>query len=316
MRMNRDPAAARPRAPESGSVGVLRGSLARRAIEIWLVVLAYLGLAVVCIYALGDFLRQTDHPQLAFWNSFDAHTIWATAHRPTLYFAAPKLYQVDAYFYSPAFAQLIRPLASLPWPVFRLVWAIPAVGAFVWMLRPASRRFLPPLIVFAAFSIESGNVEWLYGLVAIFTVTTPGGWAVPLLTKITPGVGMAWYAGRREWRKLLLALGVTIFIATISFVLAPSLWSDWVRALTYASAHQSPNGMANAPIVIRVAAALAIVLGGAILGHRWTLVIAMLVAQPDINPSTFGLLCALPRLTNFPSMNSLLTSAWTRVAGG
>ena len=35
----------------------------------------------------------------------------------------------------------------------------------------------------------------------------PFTWAFVLLTKVTPGVGLLWFAVRREWRSLAIALG-------------------------------------------------------------------------------------------------------------
>ena len=58
----------------------------------------------------------------------------------------------------------------------------------------------------------------------------PAAWAFILLTKISPGVGLLWFAVRREWRNLAIALGVTSAIAAVSFVLAPNLWSDFLAA--------------------------------------------------------------------------------------
>jgi hypothetical protein len=46
---------------------------------------------------------------------YDSHAYWLT-RRGSRYLAAPGRH--DAYLYSPAFAQVIRPLTLLPWPVF------------------------------------------------------------------------------------------------------------------------------------------------------------------------------------------------------
>ena len=43
--------------------------------------------------------------------------------------------QRDAYLYAPAFADLIRPLTMLPWPVFALAWFAAAATAYWWLTR-------------------------------------------------------------------------------------------------------------------------------------------------------------------------------------
>ena len=49
-----------------------------------------------------------------------------------------------------------------------------------------------------------------------------------LLTKVTPGVGLLWFVVRREWRPLVIALGVTAAIVTVTFVAVPWMWADWI----------------------------------------------------------------------------------------
>ncbi len=44
----------------------------------------------------------------------------------------------------------------------------------------------------------------------------PAAWSLILLTKITPGIGLLWFAVRREWRALAIALGATAAIASVS----------------------------------------------------------------------------------------------------
>ena len=40
----------------------------------------------------------------------------------------------------------------------------------------------------------------------------PAAWAFPLLTKVTTGVGVLWFAFRRDWRSLGIAIGATAVI--------------------------------------------------------------------------------------------------------
>ena len=47
---------------------------------------------------------------------------------------------VDAYNYSPLFAQVIWPLTLLPWPVFCAVFVGAAAAGVAWLLRPLPAR--------------------------------------------------------------------------------------------------------------------------------------------------------------------------------
>lgn len=49
----------------------------------------------------------------------------------------------DAYLYSPAFAQLIWPLAQLPWPLFVAAGAVAGFALYAWLLRPLGRTLAP-----------------------------------------------------------------------------------------------------------------------------------------------------------------------------
>ena len=59
----------------------------------------------------------------------------------------------------------------------------------------------------------------------------PGTWSFVLLTKVTPGIGLLWFAARREWRNLAIALGVTAAIVAVSMAIDPALWRSWIELL-------------------------------------------------------------------------------------
>lgn len=110
-----------------------------------------------------------------------------------------------------------------------------------------------------------------------------------------------WFAVRREWRSLGLALGVTAVLAVTSFAVAPDAWFEWI-ALLARNAHQGSDYVwldfvPEAPLAVRVALAAVLVAWGARRDLPWTLAVAMVMAQPDINPWTFALLAAIPRST-------------------
>ena len=55
----------------------------------------------------------------------------------------------------------------------------------------------------------------------------PAAWSLILLTKVTPGIGLLWFAVRREWRSLAIALGATAVIAAVSLAIDPRAWFEW-----------------------------------------------------------------------------------------
>ena len=156
----------------------------------------------------------------------DAHAYWS-AWRHGLYSAGPE--QRDAYLYSPVFAQVLWPLTLLPWPAFYGLWAAAAVAAFAWLLAPLGLRWAIPLILICMPEIEAGNVWPFFALVLVLGFRFPAAWSFPVLLKVTPGVGVLWFAARREWRRAVVAIVVALGIAGVSFAFAPGLWAEWIR---------------------------------------------------------------------------------------
>ena len=116
-----------------------------------------------------------------------------------------------------------------------------------------------------------------------------------LLTKVTPGVGLAWFAVRREWKPLLVALGVTGAIAGVSYALDPKAWADW---LAYNLGNTASGAPANQfsiaiPLWVRLPAALALVAWGGLTDRRWTVPAAATLALPALWPAGLAVLAAL-----------------------
>src|SRR4051794_5277996 len=101
----------------------------------------------------------------------DSHAYWLTGHRPDLYGAAPA--QPDAYLYSPAFAQLIRPLTWLPWPMFAALWFAAELTLVVWLLRPLSWGWRVPLLALCIPELYLGNVHIVFALVLVLGFRRP-----------------------------------------------------------------------------------------------------------------------------------------------
>jgi len=223
----------------------------------------------------------------------DAHAYWATdlAH----------LYQGavvggrDAYLYSPAFAQLIWPLTQLPFPVFAVLWAAAEGLCLLWLLRPLPWSWKVPFLLLASPELVSGNIHVFLAVAIVLGFRYPAAWAAALLTKVTPGIGLLWFAVRREWRSLAVALGATAAIAAVSFLVAPSLWPAWFSVLANNTGTGGVSELA-VPIWVRLPPAIVIVVWGALTGRRWTVPVAATLAVPAFYLHTLTMLYAIFRL--------------------
>lgn len=221
----------------------------------------------------------------------DSHAYWLTGQHSRLYGAAPGT--KDAFLYSPAFADVIRPLTLLPWHAFMVAWMLAAAAAFVWLLAPLGFRYGAPLFCWCLVEVVIGNIYAFLAVAAVIGLRHGGVWALALLTKITPGVGLVWFVVRREWRSLGMAVGVTLGIALASYVVSPQAWTDWVHFLL---SHRGAHGSMAWPVRVALGYGLAAI--AARRGSAWLLAPAMLLAQPMMVHWFVALpiLAAIPRL--------------------
>ena len=213
---------------------------------------------------------------------------------------------IGAYPYSPAFAQLVWPLNLLPWPIFVAAWTALLIGAV--FLLTGRRLFLVGLLV-AAMEIAGGNVSLLLTLAIVAGFRWPATWALVLLTKITPGIGLLWFALRREWRQLAIALGATAAIVAVSFVLNPSLWSDWFEVL---AANTSKGGTWAAipiPLWLRMPVGIVLIVWGAPRNQRWVVPIGAMLALPALWYGSLAMVLGVIPLTT----DGERERAWDRI---
>ena len=188
-----------------------------------------------------------------------------------------------AYVYSPAFLQLVSPLTALPWQAFVAVWTAILLAAVRFLTGP---RLLAAglLFPFTAMEVAGGNVSLLLAAAIVLGFRWPAAWSLVLLTKITPGIGLLWFAVRREWRSVAIALGATAAIAAISFVVLPDQWRSWVDVVIRNVAAGKSGTWASLPVPlwIRLPVAAALVVWGARTDRRWTVPVASMVALPAL----------------------------------
>jgi hypothetical protein len=234
----------------------------------------------------------------------DAHAYWsAWRHGHTLYSAAPE--QRDAYLYSPAFAQAIWPLTLLPWAAFVSLWAIMAAGVYAWLLAPLGRAWAIPLLIVCLPEVAFGNVWSFFALALVLGFRFSAAWAFPILLKLTPGIGLLWFAVRREWRSLGVAVLATACIAGLSLAIAPHLWIDWFRLLVHPEQFKNPSRevlrvMLHVPLslhlLIGIPLSVAVTIHAARTDRKRLLPLAMMLAAPVWGLNAFALLTAIPRL--------------------
>ena len=139
-----------------------------------------------------------------------------------------------------------------------------------------------------------GNLNILIGLAIVVGMRWSAAWSFVLLTKITPGVGLVWFAMRREWRSLAIALGATAAIVGISYVLAPWLWADFIAAsrTQVGATVDVPRQAAPIALPVRVAVAAVLVAWAARTDRAWVLPIAAGLAVPFLWWNAFAVMVA------------------------
>ena len=150
--------------------------------------------------------------------NFDGRAYWGFPRDP-IYAGPGTANGYGIYRYSPIFVPIMTAFTLLSWQLFAVAWVAFLFAVYVWMVGPDWLVLLafPPVI----FEIYMGNVHLLLAAAIVLGFRYPAAWSFVLLTKVTPGIGLLWFAVRREWRSLAIATGVTAAIAAVGFVLAP-----------------------------------------------------------------------------------------------
>lgn len=229
--------------------------------------------------------------QVPPWDqSVDAYAYWST--RAGAMYGGSGAGAIGAYVYSPAFAQLLTPATLLPWPLFVTSWTALNMAVLWWL---AGRWSLPLLLLFlpVPFEIISGNVHLLYAAAIVLGFRSSAAWALPILTKVTPGIGLAWFAVRREWRALATACMVTAAVAAVSYLLDPGAWSAWLGVLARSSSTPVTVGWyLPVGLVVRLPIALAVVVFAGLTGRAWLVPVAVMLALPVVWLNSLAILVA------------------------
>ena len=229
-------------------------------------------------------LLTSDDPILAA----DARTYWSAPYSNP--YPGPELGLPGAYLYPPPFIQALAPLRLLPWELFHAVWAAIGFGALIFLVGPIGGALAVTFLSFVYRDLLVGNIHLMLGACIVLGLRHPAIWAFPILTKLTPGVGVLWFAVRREWSRLLVALGVTAFIAVVSYVVAPDLWTSWLDRMRGDSGRA--GGAYLAILGLRLVVASAIVLYAGWRSRAWLIPISVVIALPILWPDSLAILLA------------------------
>lgn len=207
----------------------------------------------------------------------EAFCYWvASLHAP---YALSDWTQPVAYVYSPAFLQAVSPLTKLPWLGFIGVWTALLLLAVRFLTGP---RLFAVGVLLAALELAGGNISLLLAAAMVIGFRWPAAWAFVLLTKVTPGIGLLWFAVRREWRSLGIAIGATGLVVALSAVLMPGAWVEWLALLVRLAGRDGTWAAVPIPFLVRLPFAVALVVWGARTDRRWTVPVAGMLALPAL----------------------------------
>ena len=262
-----------------------KGALRRRAIRDGLIIsgwLATIFILVVIPYAGRSF-------------GYDAYSYWSIDADDVYGRAVSSNFTLGAFRYAPPIALLFAPLGMLPWWLFLLLWEALMVATVAWLGGRWALVLLalPPV----ALELYHGNVHLLMAAAIALGFRYPWTWSFVILTKVTPGIGLLWFAVRREWRSLLIALGFTAAVSLVTFVAAPQLWREWIDSLI-SNLYEPQFYSVPPPAPIRLPIAAVIVIWGALTDRPWTVGVAATLGLPIIWPH--GLVLALAAVPFLP----------------
>lgn len=219
----------------------------------------------------------------------DAEAYWGF-DLATLY-RGVQLGDQDAFLYSPVVAWLFAPFSALPYEVFYALLAALNLAILVWLLGPelgALSLFVLPV----SNEVARGNIHLLLAAAIVVGFRYPASWAWVLLTKVTPGVGLLWFAARQEWRQFTTALAVTGAIVGVAFVISPGLWIRWFQMLSSNVEIIRPSFI-EIPVLPRLAAAALLLAVGAWRNRPAIVPVAAMLALPAIWVNSLAMLVAV-----------------------
>ncbi|MEP7158370.1 MAG: glycosyltransferase family 87 protein [Chloroflexota bacterium] len=222
---------------------------------------------------------------------YDAFSYWSIDFSDLYGRAMNSNFALGAFRYGPPIAFLFGPLGALPWWLFLWTWLAFMVALVFWLGGRWALVLLalPPV----ALELYHGNVHLLIAAAIVLGFRYPWTWAFVFLSKVTPGVGVLWFAARREWRSLAICLGATVAVSAVAFVVAPNYWREWLDSIL-SNVSEPQYYSVPPPVWIRLPLAALLVIWGARTDRPWTVGVAATLGLPILWPH--GLCVALAAL--------------------
>jgi glycosyl transferase family 87 len=204
----------------------------------------------------------------------DVRAYWAAD--PSNLYPHPEAGEKNGFNYSPLFDWMVAWGRVLPFEVFVAIWRAILLVALVYLAGPFTIFVL--FTVPVASEINAANIQILLALAIVMGFRYPASWSFVILTKVTPGIGLLWFALRRQWRHVAIALGCTAGLVAVSFLARPGDWFDYLKLWTGVPAP------AVSPYYLsfwqRLPFAVAFIVFGAWRGYRWPVVVGSMLALP------------------------------------
>lgn len=244
-----------------------------------------LALAAVMLVVIG-WSAEPFMPD-SFGPGHDARSYWVVSLDDPYAFGL--VGEESAFPYSPAFLQALTPVRVLDWTPFLVVWTGLLMAALLVMVGPI---LFAPMLALTFIDLWGGNIHLLLGLAIVLGFRWPAAWAFTLLSKVTPGIGLLWFAARGEWRALGAAAGTAAVIGAISLAVAPDIWVDWFRFLEGSTGRSTVGHSVPVALWVRLPLAAVVVVVAARSDRRWLLPVGVLMALPVIWWGSFAILAA------------------------
>ncbi len=243
----------------------------------------FVGLGIVGYVYLGRVLLVNGIQDAGGLGGIDAIAYWTAAGHvlrgEPLY--AIGSFEFGAFQYPPPFAQVLAPAALLPMPAFVWAWrAVELVGLRLatggWARSGIAILVFPPVMA----ELDAGNVHLVMaGITALAMRGVAGleGPAMLLKAASWPLAPLAWV---RDRSRLLAGGAVLLLVMSVSIVIAPVAWNDYLGFLRSAATPLGYNVLAVVPTPLRLLLAGAFALAAV----RWVRLapIAVTLAYPVV----------------------------------
>jgi len=210
---------------------------------------------------------------------YDAYSYWSVDLEDLYGRTMFSNFTLGAFRYAPPIAFLFAPLGFLPWWLYVWLWLALMLATVLWLGGRWALVLLalPPV----ALELYHGNVHLPMAAAVALGFRHPWAWSFVVLTKVSPGIGLLWFAVRREWRALLVAVGATLALAAVSAIVAPHYWPEFVESIL--SNVDEPQHYSVPPALpFRLPLAAALVAWGALTDRPWTVPVGAALALPIV----------------------------------